>query len=108
MKTQDLLKLMIISISLAACGEAERANEHLEKLEKSAQDAAKQAERIANTMEAFLRLGEQGIKLFNNNFKPKPPAPTDDIDDILNMPGDSKPEDQAATENKPETAGETK
>jgi hypothetical protein len=108
MKTQNFLKLTLISFTLIACGEAEKANDHLAKLEKSAQDAAKQAERIANSIEALQKLGEQTIKLFNNNFKPKPPAPTDDIDDILNMPGDSKSEDQTATENKPETAGETR
>jgi hypothetical protein len=108
MKTQDFLKLTLISFTLVACGEAEKANEHLAKLEKSAQDAAKQAERIANSIESLQKLGEQTINVFNNSFKPKPPAATDDIDDILNIPTDSKPEEQPTSETKPETTGETK
>lgn len=89
-----------LSTSLFACGEAEKANRHLESMEKTLANATKQAERMANSIEALQKLGVDTLQIFNNGFKAKAPAPTDDIDDILKM--DEEPKKDEKTESQPE------
>jgi hypothetical protein len=85
MKNRSLFIIVGLSTTLLACGEAEKANGHLASMEKTLGDATKHAERMANSLEGFQVMFSQVMQVFNTSFKPKAPAPTDDIDDILNM-----------------------
>ena len=85
MKKHSLFAVFAMTAALFGCGEAEKANQHLESMDKTLAQATKQAERMADSIEALQKLGVDTVKVFNNSFKPKPPAATDDIEDILNM-----------------------
>ena len=91
MKNRSLFIILGLSTSLFACGEAEKANTHLASLDK-------QAERIANSIEALQKMGVDTLQIFNSGFKAKAPAPTDDIDDILKMDDEPKKEEKTETQ----------
>jgi hypothetical protein len=98
MKNRSPFIVLGLSTSLFACGEAEKANRHLESMEKTLAIATKQAERMADAIEALQKLGVDTLQIFNSGFKAKPPAPTDDIDDILKMDDEPKKEEKTETQ----------
>lgn len=101
---QTLARLVLLGfLSLAvSCSQANQATHHLGAMDQTSQQmleeiknsekvllaATKHMESISQALNALKDLGVDLVKMMQTTFARKPAAQTDDIDGVLNQPGD--------------------
>jgi hypothetical protein len=88
---------LLVFLSVAGCGQATTANEHLGSIDQTAKEmkdelrktrefldtATTQSQRIADALVSLQVLAQDMVKIIQTTFVKKPPASTDDIDSVL-------------------------